>query len=104
MVGINLNSNGENSEKITKVNYVKIIIDAETLSDNKYIITYDLFHPTNASIERKSDSFGSGDYTIKIENCTSTLTINQCKQTNRLCNSCYNQTDSCMAHAYFGEE
>ena len=55
MVGINLNSNGENSEKITKVNSVKIIIDAETLSDNKYIITYDLFHPTNASIEHKSD-------------------------------------------------
>lgn len=102
MVVINSDSNGE---LITKVSSVKIIIDAETASDNNYIMVYNLFHPKNGSIEHISDSSGSEDYTIKIENCTSTMAIKQYKQTNTLCkNCCHNQTNGCMAHVYFGEE
>lgn len=96
MVVINSDSKGE---LITKVNSVKIIIDAETASDNNYIIVYNLFHPKNGSIEHITDSSGSEDYTIKIENCTSTMAIKQCKQINALCkNCCHNQTNGCMAY------
>ena len=64
-----------NTERVNKINSVKIIIDANTsLKDNR-IFTYDLANPANVHINFEIENEGFCNYKIDIEKCTPALTI-----------------------------
>ena len=64
-----------NTERVNKINSVKILIDADTsLKDNR-IFTYDLTNPADAHINFEIENEGFCNYKIDIEKCTPALTI-----------------------------
>ena len=64
-----------NTERVNKINSVKIIIDADTsLKDNR-IFTYDLANPANVHINFEIENEGFCNYKIDIEKCIPALTI-----------------------------
>ena len=64
-----------NAERVNKINFVKIIIDADTSLKDSRIFTYDLANPANVYINFEIENEGFCNYKIDIEKCTPALTI-----------------------------
>lgn len=64
-----------NTERINKINSVKIIIDADTSLQYNRIFTYDLANPADVHINFEIENKGFYNYNIGIEKCIPTLTI-----------------------------
>ena len=64
-----------NTERVNKINSVKIIIDADTSLKDSRIFTYDLANPADVHINFEIENEGFCNYKINIEKCTPALTI-----------------------------